>query len=326
MPESAGASPGPACYDQGGTQVTVTDANLVLGRLRAGGFPGEGLKLNLDAADKALAKLAGELNLDVKVTAQGVIEIANEHMVRALRSISVQRGFDPAEFTLTCFGGAGGLHVCALAETLNMRHAIVPVHGGVLSALGMLVSEPGREISHSCIQNLKNIDLQKIEALFSELEHSAIKDMQNELTVQPELTRSVDMCYQGQSFTLNLLWSVDSALLEKQFHSLHKKTYGHALNMPIELVNLRVSLKGKVPEFTLPEINEKNKSKPHGVKQVNCYGFSEPVKLYQREDLSSGEEISGPALIQEKISTTFIHSGWNCRVDKWGSLLLTADS
>lgn len=327
-PESAGASPGPACYGQGGTQVTVTDANLVLGRLCADGFPGAGLKLNLDAdaANRAMAKLAGELNLDIKAAAQGVIEIANEHMVRALRSISVQRGFDPTEFTLTCFGGAGGLHVCALAETLKMRHAIVPVHGGVLSALGMLVAEPGRELSHSCIQNLKNIDLPKIEALFSELEHAAINDMQNELIAEPELTRTVDMCYQGQSFTLNLLWSADSALLEKQFHSLHKKTYGHALNMPIELVNLRISLKGKVPEFRLPEISEKNKRTPHSVKRVNCYGFSESVKLYQREDLLSGEEISGPALIQEKVSTTFIHSGWNCRVDKWGSLLLTANS
>jgi N-methylhydantoinase A len=236
----------------------------------------------------------------------------------------VQRGFDPAEFTLTCFGGAGGLHVCALAESLNMRYAMVPVHGGVLSALGMLVSEPGRELSHSCIQDLKNIDLQQIETLFSELERSAINDMQEELTAKPELTRSVDMRYQGQSFTLNIHWSSDIELLKKQFHLLHEKTYGHSLDMPVELVNLRISLKGELPEFFLPEIKTKDKKKPGQVQQVNCYGFSEPVKLYQREDLLSEEEITGPALIQEKVSTTLIHSGWHCRVDKWGNLLLSA--
>jgi len=324
-PESAGASPGPACYGQGGEQATVTDANLVLGRLPADGFLGEGLKLNLNAAQQVLAKLADGLGLDINAVAQGIIKIANEHMVRALRTISVQRGFAPAEFTLTCFGGAGGLHVCALAEALNMRHAMVPVYGGVLSALGMLVAEPGRELSHSCIQDLKDIDLQQIETLFSELECSAINDMQNELTAEPEVTRSVDMRYQGQSFALNIHWSLDSELLKKQFHLLHEKTYGHSLDMPVELVNLRISLKGKVPEFSLPEIKAKDKNQSRQVQLVNCYGFSEQVKCYQREDLLSEEEITGPALIQEKVSTTLIHAGWNCRVDKWGNLLLTAD-
>ena len=141
-PQSAGANPGPACYGKGGEQPTVTDANLVLGRLRADGFLGKGMPLDIGAAQQAMQKIAQSLGLSIEQAALGVVRIANEHMVRALREISVQRGHDPDDFVLTSFGGAGGLHVCALADALRMQQAIVPVYGGVLSALGMLVAQP----------------------------------------------------------------------------------------------------------------------------------------------------------------------------------------
>lgn len=324
-PESAGAVPGPACYGQAGQSATVTDANLLLGRLQAGDFLGEGMQLNIDAAKEAMQKVSNPLGLSVEAAAQGVVKIANEHMVRALRSISVQRGYDPQEFILTCFGGAGGLHVCALADALSMRRAIVPIHGGVLSALGMLVAAPGRELSLSCIQNLTESDCQKLEKSFVGLETRGIDDMRSELANEPNIQRSVDLRYKGQSFTLNLPWalvhgSAELKNIQQAFHELHKSTYGHRLDLPVELVNLRVSINGDEPPFELPVIKA---DKPTSeARFVNCYGIDKAVVLLQRDELTNGQKITGPALILEKVSTTLIDVGWFCVVDDWGNLLL----
>jgi len=320
-PESAGACPGPACYGQGGAQATVTDANLVLGRLRADGFLGEGMKLDIDAAQETLQKIADQLGITVKAAAEGVVRIANEHMVRALRTISVQRGFDPRDFSLTCFGGAGGLHVCALADALNMQRAIVPIHGGVLSALGMLVAAPSRELSHSCIQDLLSSDKQQLEKLFNELELKGASELQEETAGKLKIQRSFDLRYQGQSFTLNLPWSSELEVLESAFNKLHKATYGHELDMRVELVNLRVSIKGAQPPFKLPEVSDLNESTES--KKISCYGIEEAVLIYRREKLAGGQTIMGPALILEAVSTTLIEPGWSCVVDDWGNLLLS---
>ncbi|VAW58768.1 N-methylhydantoinase A, partial [hydrothermal vent metagenome] len=246
---------------------------------------------------------------------------ANEHMVRALQTISVQRGFDPQNFSLICFGGAGGLHVCALADALKMRRAIVPIYGGVLSALGMLVAEPSRELSHSCIQDLLSSDEKKLENLFLELEAHGIKAMQQEINTRPLVKRSLDLRYKGQSFTLNIAWDGALKNIEQMFHKRHEKTYGHKLEMPVELVNLRVSLKGEKPPFALPVLNNKNKGSAE-IKNIKAYGFDDLLEVHQRENLLSGQTITGPALIVEKVSTTFVDAGWRARVDGWGNLLL----
>jgi len=323
-PESAGAKPGPACYGQGGVQATVTDANLVLGRLQVDGFLGDGMRLSMAAAKGAMKHVAELLDKSIEATAQGIIQIANEHMVRALRTISVQRGFDPQNFALTCFGGAGGLHVCALADALKMQRAIVPIHGGVLSALGMLVAQAGRELSHSCIQGLLSSDQQQLEDVFIELEARGVSDMQKELTAEPRLQRSMDLRYKGQSFTLNLPWLADLKNIEQAFHKLHKNTYGHELGMDVELVNLRVSIKGDVPLFQLP-VQNKAGLKSSEPRQVSCYGFEQPVMVYQRDELVRGQKVSGPALVLETVSTTFIDVNWFCQPDDWGNLLLSRE-
>ena len=324
-PQSAGANPGPACYDQGGLSATVTDANLVLGRLQANAFLGEGMVLNLLAAKQAVGKIAAQIEKSIEETALGIIRIANEHMVRALRTISVQRGFDPQNFSLTCFGGAGGLHVCALADALKMQRALVPVHGGVLSALGMLVAAPSRELSHACIQDLLTSDLQQIENLFLNLQKQGTDDMKHELSGQPALQRSLqcsmDLRYKGQSFTLNLPWIDSLQAIEKTFHQLHKKTYGHDLDMPVELVNLRLSIKGRAPPFKLPKI--KNTIVLDRTVQTTLYGFEQAVPVYQREALINCQEIIGPALIVDAVSTTLIEHNWCCVVDEVGNFLLT---
>jgi len=329
-PQSAGAIPGPACYGQGGAMPTVTDANLVLGRLRADGFLGKGMLLDIQAAQEVMKKIARPLDYSLEAAAEGIVRIANEHMARALRSISVQKGFDPEDFTLICFGGAGGLHVCALAEALNMSNAIVPVFGGVLSALGMLVAAPSRELSHSCIQPLLTSEPQVLNKLFVELERRGVRDMQQELSAAPEISRSVDLRYRGQSFTLNLPWidlvgsergGNNLLAVQQAFHALHKKTYGHDLDMPVELVNLRVSIKGEVPPFNLSKIPQGNAAAE--IDRVECYGYTELVNVYQREQLVRRQKITGPALILETVSTTLIDKNWVCEVDSWGNLLLS---
>jgi len=326
-PQSAGANPGPACYGKGGAQPTVTDANLVLGRLRADGFLGKGMALDIGAAQQAMQKVALPLGLSIEEAALGVVRIANEHMVRALREISVQRGHDPADFVLTCFGGAGGLHVCALADALRMPRAIVPVYGGVLSALGMLVAQATRELSSSLIQELLSSDLLHLEQKFTELEQRGVAELRSELSGSAlNVQRSMDLRYQGQSFTLNLPWSDSTKAgldeLQQAFNQLHKSTYGHALNIPVELVNVRVSIKGERPPFTLPDIMSLHEAVQNDVLLVNCFGFAQPVQVYQREQLVSGQTIKGPALILEKVSTTFLDVHWSCVVDVWGNLLL----
>jgi len=329
-PQSAGADPGPACYGKGGQQTTVTDANLLLGRLRVDGFKSSSMQLDLAAARAAMQPLAESLDLSMEEAALGVIRIANEHMVRALRKISLERGHDPQDFVLVCFGGAGGLHVCALADAMGMRQALVPTCGGVLSALGMLVAQPSRELSHSLLQPLQQLDEVQLESLFEQMQQQGMADMQRELNVPAQISRSLDLRYQGQSFNLNLPW-MPLAELQQAFHDLHQRTYGHALDLPVELVNLRLRLQGEAPPFVLPRIDplelpgsSRSSESPESIEPawVECAGFERLLPLYQREQLLAGQKIVGPALIIEAVSTTLLAEHWQCRVDPCGNLLL----
>ncbi len=322
-PQSAGADPGPACYGKGGRQPTVTDANLLLGRLRIDGFKPSNMQLDLAAANSAMQPLAQALDLSLEEAALGVIRIANEHMVRALRKISLERGHDPQSFVLTCFGGAGGLHVCALADAMGMHQALVPTCGGVLSALGMLVAQPSRELSHSLLQTLQQLDEAQLESLFTGMQQQGMADMQRELSAPPQISRSLDLRYQGQSFNLNLPW-MPLAELQQAFHDLHQRTYGHALDLSVELVNLRLRLEGEAPPFELPRIDQHELPESAQIEPawVECAGFEHPLPLYQREQLRAGQQIQGPALIIEAVSTTLLAEHWQCEVDPYGNLLL----
>ena len=321
-PESAGASPGPACYGKGGDQATVTDANLVLGRLQPSAFLGGNMALDADAARRAIEPIAGQLSLTPEQAAEGIIRIANEHMVRALRVISVQRGHDPRDFTLVSFGGAGGLHVCALAQALDMNKVMVPVQAGVLSALGMLVATPAREMSQTMTGLITELDDKILEQAFYSLQARAIEEMAEELAgAKAEAIYTLDLRYRGQSFTLNHHWSSLSALTE-EFHQLHQAHYGHRLNIPVELVNIRVSVRGPQPIFSLPK---RNLNQPDSVSydQAPLYGVSQRVPVFMRDELAAGQQVSGPALVVEALATTFVDKGWQGIVDDWGNLHLS---
>jgi len=319
-PESAGASPGPACYGQGGSQATVTDANLVLGRLQADAFLGGEMTLDVEAAKQAVGKVAKAMQISVEAAAEGIIKIANEHMARALRVISLQRGIDPREFTLASFGGAGGLHVCDLAEALSLRKAIVPVHGGVLSALGMLVAPRGREYSHSVNCLLSSMDADEINQRIELMAQQGKQALAEEAVSDSELitNASLDLCYQGQSSSLNIEWkTIDEAM--ENFHEAHQRRYGHRLDLPIELVTIRVRLRGESASLNLIENTHQDFSAP---KQVRLHGIEQLVPIYKREQLVVGEILQGPALITEKVSTTWLAQGWQAYLHQSGSLLL----
>jgi N-methylhydantoinase A len=334
-PESAGADPGPACYGKGGKRPTVTDANVVLGRLLPQSFLGGNMLLDKDAAITAVKTIAEPLALSVELAARGIIDVVNDHMVRALRVMSVERGEDPKEFTLVSFGGAGGLHVCALAEELEMKKALVPVNAGVLSALGMLAAEASCERSRTINKCLKDCDAENIKQIFSELVNHAKNELTNNSchsepngegsysdkfrNIKTSLT--IDVRYQGQSHALNLPWS-DLKNIEKAFHRKHQESYGHQLDIDIELVNVRVRAIVQRQPFVIPEWQP---VEPLRKELTAMPGIKEPVAVINRAGLKAGQKINGPALITETSSTSWLAKAWSAEVDTVGNLLFSFD-
>lgn len=321
-PQSAGASPGPACYGRGGMAVTVTDANVVLGRIQPDFFLGGQMQLSLQSAHQALSDLGFTLGLSAEEAARGVIAIANEHMVRALRMISVERGYDLANFTLCSFGGAGGLHVCALADALGLQRAMVPQYAGVLSAFGMGVAPRVRHLSASHKQNLADLDLQKLEHLFSALEQQGLVELEQETiqAAQIKVLRTVDLRYCGQSFRLNLNWQGDQKALNEAFNQLHEQRYGHRLSTEVELVSVRVQLSADAEINAIDSLAVHTAAEP--IKWVTLTGVTQAVAVFEREQLPAGQIIAGPAIIAERIGTTWLEPNWRARMDSFGNLLL----
>ncbi len=320
-PESAGAAPGPACYGRGGSRATVTDANLILGRMLPGAFLGGAMQLDVEAAEKAMGELATAMACNAIEAAAGVIRIANEHMARALRTISVQRGIDPTDFTLVSFGGAGGMHVCALAEALGMYRALVPVHSGVLSALGMLVARPGRQLSHTWLAQLGDLDDEQIQDALDIMSEEALMSMQEEGIPgeRCELDYSLDLRYAGQSYTLTIPWT-SLPQTREDFHRHHARRYGHDLDLPLELVNLRVSVRGPGTAIKMRNLTRQRPAEPF--QHCQAAGEEQLVPCYARDTLTPGQEINGPAIVTEQVATTWLARDWRCRVDDTGNLLL----
>ncbi len=321
-PESAGAVPGPACYGQGGELATVTDANLVLGRLQPEAFLGGAMRLDVAAARRAVQQLADALGIAAEAAAGGIIALANEHMAQALRVISVQRGVDPGNHVLVSFGGAGGLHVCALADALGMRRALVPVQAGVLSALGMLVAPRARQLSRTLAGALAGFTAETLEQQLEALAEAGSAELQAEGVAAVEIHAdfSLDLRYRGQSSALTLAWQ-GIAATEAAFHRDHEQRYGHRLGTPVELVNLRCNLRGAAPPISLPELPP---ASPGAVTpdRASVHGCLDGVPVWPRALLGAGMTFAGPALVTETVATTWLPAGWHCTVDAMGNLLL----
>jgi N-methylhydantoinase A len=320
-PESAGASPGPACYGKGGQLPTVTDANLILGRLQGDAFLGGRMTLDREASERAMSDLADRLEADLAQAAAGVIRLANEHMAQALRVISVGRGIDPRDHTLVSFGGAGGLHVCALAEMLGMGEALVPIHGGVLSALGMTASRPGRRLTLTHIALLAELAGHQLDQWLDELAERGRSELEQEGIPRDRISSefSLDLRYRGQSYTLNIPWQ-GIAETSAAFHQAHAARYGHRIeDGQVELVNLNASIRGPAPAPTLP-VNENNQeATPY--RQAVVHGHPQ-VPVYHRDQLSPGQRVQGPAILTETVSTTWLAPDWQAQADRHGNLLM----
>jgi N-methylhydantoinase A len=315
-PHSAGAEPGPAAYDAGGEEPTVTDANLFLGYLADRAELGGEVVLKRELSEKALEALGEKLGLDVEEVALGVVRVTNAEMTRALRVISVERGLDPREFALLAFGGAGGMHACALAEELGMETVLVPRAGGVLSALGLAISDLRHDYVRPYLVDLEEVDEEEYEEKFEDMESAAAEDLED-----PKYTRRADLRYQGQSFELTV--EADSLeKLEERFHAAHDQRYGYRMdNERIELVNLR--LIATVPvEKPEPEEPPAEGEAESGRREADFDGEWQEVPVLDRERMGKGSEVVGPAIVEFKESTCVVRPGWRGEVDGVGTIVL----
>jgi len=323
-PESAGADPGPICYGNGGSGVTVTDAHLWLGRLPVDAFLGGERKLDRSPVEAPLRQIAEGLGCSLEVAAEGILEVADAAMERALRVISVERGYDPANFTLVAFGGAGGLHAAHLAERLGIRRAMVPPRPGLLSAYGMLAADVTRELSRTVlISSASATAREDIERVFGELERAVVAAMAEEGVPEDQLSLQqwVDARYAGQSFELR----VPEEDWDEHFHSLHKKRYGYERPAtPVEAVTLRSVASAPGPPLDVERLAPVPAAP--SMDRTRAYIEAEwtDVDRVWRSDLGPKQTLAGPALVLEYSSTTWIPRGWGLEVDEWGNLHLSA--
>jgi len=326
-PQSAGADPGPICYGRGGTGVTVTDAHVWLGRLPVDAFLGGESRIDREAVRAPLAALAKGLGGSLEAAAEGVLAVADAAMERALRVISVERGYDPADFAVVAFGGAGALHVAELTRRLGAARALVPPDPGLLSAYGMLASPVTRELSRTVLASTARDHLDDIlSRVFEELEEQGRGEMLAEGAHEDELVaeRWVDARYAGQSFELR----VPADRWVERFHDLHDERYGYRRTAtPVEAVTLRVVVTAPPVPIEAPRLAPATASPPLEATRVFHGGEElEGVRVWRR-DLAEGHVIEGPAVVQEYSATTWVPPEWRMEVDAWGCLhLLPSDA
>jgi N-methylhydantoinase A len=319
-PQSAGSDPGPACYGRG-EKATVTDANLLIGRLHPDHFLGGAMRLDQGRARTAIETLRpGTGFASTEALAEGIVRVANARMEAALRQVSVERGYNPRSFTLLAFGGAGPLHACALASALGIRQIVVPTVPGALSALGILDADLRREFSRTVMALPGSPQIARV---FAELEADARDTFRREGVV-PLLSRAADLRYQGQGFELRVDWGPD---VVRRFHALHEQSYGYAdQERTVEIVTLRVLALARTRKprqiAATPRRGEGGQARI-SLNRIFEGGRWRPGILYDRARLRPGDQLSGPAVIIELSATTYLPGGWMAEVDRFSNLRLS---
>ncbi|PJF23278.1 MAG: 5-oxoprolinase [Phototrophicales bacterium] len=318
-PQSAGAVPGPAVYQRGGAQATVSDANAVLGRLDADHFLGGGMPLDIEAGRRVVGEIAQQLNISVNDAAKGILEIANINIERAIRRVSVARGYDPRRFTLVVFGGAGALHACDVADRLQIPRVLVPRYPGVLCAFGLLVADVVLDYSQSIMRLVTSTTIDDLANLLEDMMEQAKNDLIQEGVTDRDhrlYHASLDVRYQGQAYELNVPVSDVVNDICEAFHRIHARTYGYAIEArAVEVVNLRLQAVGIVDHPVITAESEK-------VYQPRPSGQKGDFALYEREALKPGATFTGQALVFQLDSTIYIPTGWSARVDGYHNLIL----
>jgi N-methylhydantoinase A/oxoprolinase/acetone carboxylase beta subunit len=327
-PRSAGADPGPAAYGKS-DEPTVTDANLVLGRLSSEGLLDGGMPLHLDRARSAVGRIGAQRGWSVEETAWAIVRLANSNMERAVRTVTLQRAHDPRDFTLLPFGGAGPLHAAEMADGLGISTILVPPHPGVLAALGLTVPDLVRDYGRTVL--MPEVDLEVLQREFLRLQRDALLDVgEEELFGAPTIERAVDMRYVGQSFDLRVPYVDDVQSLLTAFGERYEQRYGYALqDEPVQIVNVRVRV--TLPRKTAPRLvpSWPEDGRPTSTRRVV---FGSPVRIgdlqeveatvYWRPGLNVNTEIEGPVIIQQYDSTTLVPPLWRARVDERFNLVL----
>jgi N-methylhydantoinase A/oxoprolinase/acetone carboxylase beta subunit len=331
-PQSAGAEPGPACYGRG-TSPTVTDANLILGRLDPDYFLGGKMNIYPERSFQAVEKLAKKINKSLLKTAAGMIEIANANMEKAIRVISIERGIDPRNFALFSFGGAGGMHAAEISTHLKMSKIIIPKNAGVLSALGLLQADSIKDYSKSILRKAEEFTEKELEKHFSQLRERSLKDMKEDgfEVKDVSLLPLLDLRYLGQSYEITIPFRKSSKNRKalpfvSGFHNAHQKLYAyHHAERPIEIVNLRLKAVGKSRKIKINKFPPatKNPKKAFLKKQPVYYaGKKHSTSVYERPLLEPDNEILGPALILDYESTTFLPPSFKLSVDGFLNLII----
>ena len=330
-PQSAGAVPGPVCYAQGGTEPTITDANVVLGRLNPENFLGGEVRLDADLAQRALTGLGDQLGLGPEATAQAVLDIAVENIAEAMRLLTVRRGLDPRRFSLVAFGGAGPLHAAAIAKVIGARRVLIPPHPGLCSAFGALLADMRVDKTWTHILRSDRLDAPAIDARLNELVAEATADLQHEgFAGSPQVQRSVNMRYLGQNYEEEIpipggqVTAESLPQLLAAFETHYEATYGYRIpDEIIELVQFNVTVLGDTAKPELPLLPEGLPASPAGTRRAwfSAEGAVE-CPVYARDDLSPADRIAGPAIIEELDSTTVVHPGQHLTISQHGTAVL----
>jgi N-methylhydantoinase A len=336
-PESAGSQPGPACYGLGGERPTVTDANLVLGRLNPDYFLGGEMRLYPEMAEKAIVKyVAQPLGVSVEEAASGIIRVVNANMERAISVNSTEKGFDVREFALLPFGGAGPLHAVELARDLDMKKVIVPPYAGTFSAVGLLVANTRYDYSATMAKKEDELAPEELSAVFKDLESQGRAQLraQNVADEDIQIVWTADLRYEGQSYEISTpvdrkesFTKADLNAVVDRFHDLHYHIYAYgSIDEKVEFINLRVAAIGQVPEISLARNGKARADAGHAVKGARpvhfpAEGYIETT-IYDRALLQPGQSVAGPALVEEVASTTVITPGVTGSVDEYGDIII----
>jgi N-methylhydantoinase A len=318
-PMSAGADPGPACYAKGNKESTLSDANLILGYLNPDYLLSGKMKLSKVEAAKAISTLADKLGLSEVETAHGIVEIANSRMVMAIRSISIERGYDPREFSLIAFGGAGPLHAIGLAQEIGIPEIIIPPHPGVTSALGLLLADVKLDYSITKLMETDRVNTEELHKVWNELEGKAKETLGGEREIT--FIRSLDMRYRRQSFEITVPFQGSLSRAVSSFNTAHKKAYGYCSTDPVEIVSLGLSGLVKLPRVKLKGLLAKGDGKAlTGYRKAFFKDGYMNTPIYDRTLLRWGDMLEGPAIIEQMDSTTVLSPGWVGKVGKLGDL------
>ena len=332
-PESAGANPGPMAYGMGGTEPTVTDAALVNGLIDPNYFIGGEISLDLDLAKKGVSEIANKLGLSLNETADGILSVARNSMTTATMEILVGQGFDPRDFALMSYGGAGGIFAANLAKDMSISRVIIPPEPGVFSARGILAMNLVHTYANAYVQAMDELDIQELEGIYRDMENRAFNILIAEGISKEamEFTRSLDICYEGQRYYIETPVPVgklkkDNKIIKEirdSFERLYEIRYGHLIKAPLRIINARLKATGKIKEIAISEIKQGKKIPQIAIKKkrgVYLEGDFVEARIYERSGLLCGNTIDGPAIIEEPFHTTVVMPNQTLYVDKLGNL------